>query len=73
MLLNNLLLIITPDKKKWDTTDIGNLNLTHLRELPIIQKPLVDTEQLDPDTPWEVLEPLKLHLPSPSFGPPELH
>lgn len=57
--------------KKMETADTGDLNLVHPRALPIIQKPLVDTEWLDPDIPWQILEPLKLHLPTPPCGPPE--
>lgn len=66
-----------PDNNTWpkklDTTDIGDPNLAHLRARPVIQKPLVDTEQLGPDIPREMLEPLKSRLPTPPFGPPELH
>lgn len=61
-----------PDNNTWpkklDTTDIGDLNLAHLRAPPIIQKPLVDTEQLDPDIPREMLEPLKSRLPPLPLG-----
>lgn len=35
--------------------NIADHNLAHFRALPIIQMPLVDTEWLDPEIPWEML------------------